>query len=588
MKNRPALLLIVLGLQTLLAVLAYWAADDASLRTMRVRANERLSILSDTLRDTIDRFGGVPELASAGSPVVAVLQDSASQPLVAAANAFLERAAKGVGAAALFLLDDRGVAIAASNWREAGSFVGHDYSFRPYFQEAMSGGRGRYYGVGVTTGLPGYFMSSRISRASDQKPAGVLVVKIDFSELEESWAKGSETVLVTDQDGVVFLSSDKLLKYRPVLPLSLEDRARLDSERRYASHTIGAVFEPTLLDADLSASGPIAQTAWRMITIIPPDGRRFQPAAAAAVVFTSGLAIWLGLIVLWQRRARVLAERRALVVLERTVAERTAALATALGQLEEEVEERRRIDAELHRARDELVQTAKLAAMGEAFSGLAHEVNQPLAALRTYVSATRLLLDRNDLESATANLSVMDRAIQKLSGLTTNLKRLARQDDRKFENVDLAACVSQVLELLKFRLVDERVEISFTPRGPAWIFGDGARIEQVILNLVQNAIDAVSGQTDGHIAISVETLDAHAVLTVGDHGAGVPEAARGRLFDPFFTTKEPGRGLGLGLSIAYAIIKEHGGSIQHERSEAGETRFRVIFLRAKDGDQDTA
>ncbi|MGJ4949720.1 sensor histidine kinase [Bradyrhizobium sp. HKCCYLS20291] len=588
MKNRRTLLLGILGLQALLAAFAYKAADDASLRAARVRANERLSILSDTLHDTIDRFSGIPDLASAGSPVIAVLQDPASQPLVAAANTFLERAAKGVGAAALFLLDDRGIAIAASNWRDAGSFVGHDYSFRPYFHEAMSSGRGQYYGVGVTTGLPGYFMSSRIARPLDEKPAGVLVVKIDFSELEESWAKGSETVLVTDQDGVVFLTNDKLVKYRPVQPLPSDARARLDGERRYATNPIGAVIEAKLLDADLSASGPIASTSWRMITIIPSDGRRLQPVAAAAIVFTTGLALWLSLIVLWQRRARVLAERHALVVLESTVAERTAALASALGRLEQEVEERRRTDAELHRARDELVQTAKLAAMGEAFSGLAHEVNQPLAALRTYVSATRLLLERNDLASATANLSVMDRAIQKLSGLTANLKRLARQDDRKFETIDLGVCVGQVLELLKFRLVDEHVEIEFEPLSRAWMFGDAARIEQVVLNLLQNAIDAVSGQADRLIVIAVETLDEQVVLIVGDRGPGVPAAASGRLFDPFFTTKEPGRGLGLGLSIAYSIVKEHGGSIQYERSDAGETRFRAVFPRAKGAERNIA
>ena len=588
MKNRRTRLLVIFALQALLAALVYRTVDDASLRAMRIRANERLSILSDTLHDTIDRFGGVPELVSAGSPVVAVLENAASKPLVEAANAFLERAAKGVGAAALFLLDERGVTIAASNWREAGSFVGHDYSFRPYYREAMRGGRGQYYGVGVTTGLPGYFMSSRISRPSDQTPAGVLVVKIDFSELEASWAKGGETVLVTDQDGVVFLSSDGHLKYRPVRPISEEAAARLDSERRYASNRIGPVIDPKFLDADLSASAPIAETSWRMITIIPADGRKFQPVAAAAVVFTTGLALWLGLIVLWQRRAKVLAERQALVVLERTVEDRTAALASALGRLEQEIDERRQTDAELHRARDELIQTAKLAAMGEAFSGLAHEVNQPLAALRTYVSATRLLLERKDIESATANLSVMDHAIQKLSGLTASLKRLARKDDRRFEPVDLTACVAQVLELLKFRLVDERVEILFVAPAPAWMLGDGARIEQVVLNLVQNAIDAVSGQADRRIAISAEVLDEQVVLTVGDRGPGVPEGAGGRLFDPFFTTKEPGRGLGLGLSIAHAIVREHGGSIQHERSEAGETRFRVVFPRARSEERDRA
>jgi two-component system C4-dicarboxylate transport sensor histidine kinase DctB len=324
-----------------------------------------------------------------------------------------------------------------------------------------------------------------------------------------------------------------------------------------------------------------------MITVISPDGRRLQPIAAAVIVFTTGLALWLGFIVLWQRRARMLAERQTLVVLERTVEERTAALASALGRLEQEIAERGRADAELHRARDELVQTAKLAAMGEALSGLAHEVNQPLAALRTYVSATRLLLERNDLDSATANLSVMDRAIQKLSGLTANLKRLSRQDGRSFENVDLVACVSQVLELLKFRLADERVEILFRAPAPAWMFGDGARIEQVVLNLVQNAIDAVSGQADRRIAIAAETLDEQVVLTVGDRGPGVPDEASGRLFDPFFTTKAPGYGLGLGLSIAYAIVREHGGSIQHERSDAGETRFRVLFPRAKGGERET-
>jgi two-component system C4-dicarboxylate transport sensor histidine kinase DctB len=570
---RSRALLALVAALTISAATVYLAVDDYGRKVTERTAEARLSLTGDTLRDTIDRFVGIPELAGASRQVTELLARPDDAGLRDLANRFLERTATEVGLAALFVVDRSGTALAASNWRESTSFVGHGYAFRSYFTDALAKGRGRLFGVGVTTGLPGYFLTSRIGPAD--AAAGVVVAKVDFAPLEASWSAGGERVMVSDGDNVVFLATEASLRYRPLGKLTAAGAAAIAAEQRYATHAIGPPITPAQMGSGAVASRPVDGTPWHITVVVPWLGRGWQPATAAALTFLAGIVVALAFIVRSQRRARVIAERESKAALERRVAERTADLALALQRLEAEIAERRRVDADLHRARDELVQAAKLAAMGRAFSGLAHEVNQPLAALRTYLSSTRLLIARGDHAEAIRNIAVMDGAVERVTTLTSELKRLARRSDDNRAEIDLAVVARRVADLLRFRFADAGARLALEVASEVRIHGDSTRLEQVVLNLLLNAIDAVASQDERSITLTVDVEDGQAHLVVADRGPGVADEDRARLFEPFFTTKEVGVGLGLGLAISYAIIRDHGGTIRYERSPSGETRFHV-------------
>lgn len=568
----------------LIAGAIYHAVDTMGERATRRLAEERLSLLSDTLEATIDRFASIPGLAGESRSIARLLLEPEDAAARDKANRFLEQTSRDIGLGALFVLDMRGLTLAASNYADSTSFVGQDYSFRPYFTEALRNGRGRYYGVGVTTGKPGYFLSSRI--ALDEGRSGILVAKVDFSALEESWAGGGEHVLVMDADGVIFLATDAKLRYRPLAPLTPDRRAVIQQEQRYAAIKLGMPIAQDEWPQGQRAVRPIAGTPWSLMVVTPWAGRGWAPAGAAALGVMASLVLVLAFAMQRQRRARLLAERAAFHALEDRVAARTRDLAGALARLEQEILERQRIDGALHRARDELAQAAKLAAMGQAFSGLAHEINQPLSALRTYLASLRLMIERGMTEDAKGNISIMESALSRLSTLTGDLRRLSRRSDDDDQLVDLDEVATRVAALMKYRFADNGAALKLASEPGARVRGNANRLEQVVLNLVLNALDAVSEQRAAHVTLAITTEEGQAVLSVSDPGPGVPESQRGRLFEPFFTTKEDG--VGLGLAISYAIVQDHGGTLEYERTPAGETRFRLALPLVPGVGADTA
>lgn len=571
-----------LAVTLLAAAAAYGLADLHGRRQTESLAQDRLSSLSQTFRTTIDRFAGLPALTAAAGPVTALLMTPANRDRQSAANRFLADTARAIGAQALFVMDASGLALASSNWAEPTTYVGHDYSFRPYFLDALASGRGRFFGVGVTTGLPGYFLAQQVPGPTPDRPLGVLVLKVDFSLLEAAWAGGDTTVLLSDGDGVVFLTSDPGLRYRALDRLAPQAAASLAAEQRYGGNRVGPLLDPARdLPPGARLSAAVDGTPWTLTVIAPWQNRGPLPAAAAGLTALAGLVLGLLAVVQRQRRARQQAERDTLTALEQRVQDRTADLTAATARLEAEIADRRRVDAELHRARDGLVQSAKLAAMGRAFSGLAHEVNQPLAALRTYLSSTRLLIDRGDSAAALANISTMDGAVARLSALTADLKHLSRRSDDRRQATDLATVASRVAGLLTFRLGDDGVTLTLDAPAPVWAAADAARMEQVVLNLLMNAIDAVQDlpATARRVILSVDEQAGQARICVADPGPGLPATAAEHLFEPFFTTKPVG--LGLGLAICYGIVSDHGGTLSHDRISrpdgTAETRFTVAL-----------
>ncbi|MGN8250347.1 sensor histidine kinase [Pseudomonas sp. SMV7] len=561
-----------LGLITLLIVLgtalsAGWAMHQAKRQAMAAdarRASQQLGLYANALHTLIDRYRALPAVLALDPELIAALQGPVSEPLQDALNRKLERINGAANSSTLELLDRTGLAIAASNWRLPSSYVGSNYGFRPYFKQARSQGSGRFYAVGVTSGVPGYFLASAVNDEHGRF-LGAMVVKLEFPELEREWRQGSDILLVSDARGITFIANQDGWRYRELQPLTGADRAELAETRQYDKHplvplqhevltrfaensTLSRVHGPAGTGEYLWESLPLGSEAWTLHLLRKPqvvaDGRNAALAAAA---------VWLSLVF----AALFLSQRLRLARLRQRSRE----------ELKRQVEERTR---ELRTAQEGLVQSAKLAALGQMSAAMAHEINQPLTTQRMQLETLRLLLDHGRYDEARQALEPLEQMLTRMAALTGHLKTFARNSPVGLrERLDLATVVDQALHLLDARMRSEAVEVALYLARPAWVRGDAIRLEQVLINLLRNALDAMADKRYKRLEIRIEPDGELWRLSVLDSGGGIDEANLAKVFDPFFTTKPVGEGLGLGLAISYGIVHEAGGQLQAENLPGG-------------------
>jgi two-component system C4-dicarboxylate transport sensor histidine kinase DctB len=582
--------------------LSYIYAEESSVRKLSERANTSLSLVASTLQATIGRYQYLPDVIALAPEVRNLF---AEKPVEAAglpdrrqvANSYLDRVNSKAGSAVLYVLDHEGTGLASSNWRDpVYSFVDKSYKERPYRIEAMNGGEGRFYGEGKTTSLPGYFLAAAIRK--DSQIHGIAVVKIDLTKLEKEWKDAKEPVAAADENGVLFLSSEAVWRYRPLRELGsaalarihaamqypdLHNEALLGKERPYRG---GRLVELKMAAKDdpetrIVFTRPLAALGWTLVYFGDPGEVRRPAAFAAALAGLALIAVFMGGFVIQQRLRTLQVERKAKRELEIRVQARTSELSEANLRLQAEVEERRKAEAELFRTRDRLIEAARRAALGQFLAGLVHETNQPLAALRTYLASTKLLVSKSKIGEAAANLGTMQTVLDHLSQLSGRLKMMIRGDTKEFQPANLSESAGRVLSLLKPHFEELGIALNAGIAPDIWVHGDSVRLDQVLLNLLNNASDALSGRECGHLRISLAVENGRASLLVEDNGPGVPQEQLLHLFEPFFTTKERGMGSGLGLATVQRIVADHDGTIEYRRSELGGAAFHILFPVAR-------
>ncbi|QLC73112.1 sensor histidine kinase [Pseudomonas sp. LPB0260] len=549
--------LILLGLSA-----SIWLAGRyAERRAWEERSGEargQLQLYAQSIHTLVERFRSVPEVLALDSDIKSLLRAPSDRLLRGRLNQRLEQLNAAAGSNVLYLLDQRGDTLAASNWRDWTSFVGNNYAFRPYFQDALRQSAGRYFAVGVTTGIPGYFLS-HVVRDDDGGVLGVLVVKLELEELQREWAAQPGVLLVADSYGVVILSNRPAWRFRALQALSDQDRAELVEVRKYAEQALQPLPSELRGKIDTAAewrrvSGPegprdylwqsltLAEDEWTLHLLVEPqtlvDSVRSYRLAAAGVWMT------LAFLLLY------LAQRRKNQRLQAGIRER----------LEREVTLR---TAELREAQEGLVHAAKMAALGQMSAAMAHEINQPLTAMQMQLGSLRLLLDSGRQADVREGLQRIDGLLQRMAGLTGHLKTFARKSPAGLsERLRLSEVLEQALQLLAPRLRNEDVELRREIDASVQVLGDAIRLEQVLLNLLHNALDAMAGVDKRVLSLSLQRDGEHCLLRVADSGGGIASEHLGHVFEPFFTTKPVGQGLGLGLAVSYGIVRELGGSLE--------------------------
>ncbi len=555
-------------------IAAAWA-ERSGIARLRDAGQQRLALYASGLNAELQKYDYLPTLLGLDPRVVALLDEGAAPARQDDVNGYLEQMNRRAGSNAIYVLDLTGRVAAASNWNEPVTFVGEDLAYRPYFQDALTKGSGRFHGIGTTSGLPGYYFSYPITKG--ERTVGVAVLKTKLDSLERDWQAADEIVAVADENEVIALSSLPSWKFRSLRPLSRDTLARVSVTRQYDGVTIAplemealpaaAPDQARLVRLEASAGHeaslhlvqerPLPGSGWRLLLFSSLD-----PVAAArqlAALATAVLYAFLALLALYLRQ-----RRRTRRELEMLVGERTRELTAANSRLVHEIGERKRTEAEL-------VQAGKLAVLGQMAAGIAHEVNQPLAALRTLSDNARVLLQHDRLAEADHNLARIAHLVQRMGKITRALKSFARKSPAELAPVSLARALANAQFLVEPRIKEAAIDADIAAPDPdILVQAEDVRLEQVLVNLFNNAVDALAGQPRRTLWARCEDLGERVLVRVSDTGAGIAEAILPRLFEPFCTDKAPGAGLGLGLAISSGIIRDFGGRLSgHNRPEGG-------------------
>ncbi len=568
----------------------FWAGD-LFLEQTRARAAAKLDLYASNLSGALGKYQAVPRLLALNGDVVELFRRAGDPAVRDRANLLTATVNDLTGAEDTYLMDAEGMTFAASNWDSARPFVGHNFSYRPYFQQAMEGRLGRYFALGTTSGKRGYYFASRVTH--DGEALGAVVVKVSLDDIEAAWTASDEDVIVTDPHGVIFIASQPDWRFRSLARLDAASEQAIAETRRYESMDLrpldlerkqlgqGAAQLLTVGGAEyVMVDEAMPEAGWTLHVLASTQLARSQAVTAMVVAALACAITLLVATLILQRRSRFIErieyQRRASEELERRVEERTADLTEANVQLEREIAERQAAEADLRRAQDDLVQAGKLAALGQMSAALSHEFNQPLAAIRSYADNAQLLIERNREAEASGNLQLIKELTARMAEISKHLMTFARKPRSELRPVALAQVLDDTLDFLRIRLERAGAEVTVQRPAPALtVLAGRVRLQSVLLNLVSNALDAMEGQAAPRLEISVAEAEGRVSLALRDHGPGIAAEQIGRIFDPFFTTKDVGEGLGLGLSIAYNIVKDFDGTLRAENHPEGGAVFII-------------
>ena len=566
--SRASLSLAGIAIAGLAVWLAVTSTGNIAIDQLQQTARARLALYESTLRAAVDRYRYLPYVVSRNHDIADIVSGNGNADIT---NRYLEKVNERSGAAALYVMDHTGTTVAASNWNTPDNYLGKNYGFRPYFKESLAGQDGFFYGIGVTTGRSGLFISHPISK--DGEIIGVVAVKLELDELEQNWQGGGETVFVSDADSVIILTSRSDWKYRTIRPLTVTERDRILRNRQYSGQELLPLHmdEKPSGDDDIVKIGneqflfdvkPISGSDWNLFYLTPMDYVAERRTSALLITIIGSGLILLTVLFLRERELKLASQRKSLEF---------ARIQALNARLEQEIGERRKTEAELRGTQDELVQAGKLAALGQMSAAIAHEINQPIAAIRTFCASAKLLLERGKPEKLGPNISQISALTERMGAITGQLKTFSRKSTGVLEPVNIKSALDNVIQFLSSQLHNEGCVLEQKEfDGKLIVHADLVRIEQVFLNIIRNALDAMDGDLEKRIVVELSNARDQATIRISDTGPGIDKASLGLLFDPFFTTKDPGQGVGLGLSVTYGIVRDFGGTIRaYNRADGG-------------------
>ncbi|AKS46315.1 two-component system, NtrC family, C4-dicarboxylate transport sensor histidine kinase DctB [Octadecabacter temperatus] len=523
----------------------------------RGAAEVRLALYSANLLSELQRNSIVPQLLARDPSLIGALNSADYTQSTSRLLSFVDE----IGAASLLLMDTDGRIVAATNRERLGENQWSQRSFLDALRTNVT-----TFTVGEREeGGYSFTYSRRIDDGG--QVIGVVSVEVDLAKWERSWAGISDAVMVLDSEGIAILATEPRWRGR----LEEEGIALQEPQTAIERALRGTPDWSALpIDAYLRGDGVMRQEArvsfqgWRVVSFTTFQSVRERVNAILALEIM-GFAITLaGLFWFLSRKSNLAA---------RMFQMESAELRQLNSRLQREIAERKKVEKDLEVAEQTVAQTSKLAALGEMSAAVSHELNQPLAAMKTYLAGVRLLISRERPDEAVVAVQRIDSLIERMGAITKQLKSYARKGKDSLEPVDMKDAVLSSLSMMEPQLRQRQVAITRTlPDQPVMIFGDRMRLEQVIINLLRNALDATKMAGEPVIEILLVQGDV-ARLSVHDNGGGIEDLDE--LFEPFYTTKAPGDGTGLGLAISSGIVNDFGGRLTARNSAKGGAVFEV-------------
>ncbi|MDF1854053.1 ATP-binding protein [Pseudooceanicola sp.] len=550
-------LLIFVAIACGVVLVTNWLLTERFTQNTRSRAELRLALYGGNLVSELQRNSIVPQLLSRDPALIGALNGQDFSQSTQRLISFVDE----IGAASLMLLDSDGRSVAATDRNR----LGESHRQAPYFVDALRS-NGTVFSL-LEREAGGYRFTYSRKLESQGQALGVVIVEVDLQKFERAWAGISDAVHVTDSTGRIILATEPRWRGK-----SEADALAAEPPASAIQRAIQATADWTALPADAYLGG---EAVMRMSARIPFRGwqvtsfttyasiRERVNGVIASEIMAFAILLALTFYVLSRKNA-----------LQSAFFQRESAELRALNaRLQREIAERERVQENLAVAEQTLAQSSKLAALGEMSAAVSHELNQPLAAMKTYLAGAGLLLRRNRPDEALSSFQRIDDLIERMGAITKQLKSYARKGADELAPVNMVQSVHSALSMMEPQLKRHQVRLNLAmPDQPVMVMGDRVRIEQVIINLMRNAIDATLTVDPPQIDVLLSAGET-ATLTVRDNGQGIDDLTS--LFEPFYTTKKPGDGVGLGLAISSGIVNDLGGRLTARNASVGGAVFEM-------------
>ena len=541
----------------------WWYGYVVALGQLERRAQSDLTLAADSLTAELRRYRELAVLTADRPQLSGVLAGSGR---VEAVRPILQQVSDKTGALDIVLLDTAGVPLIGTQDAPAFSHVGQSY-----FERAMDGALGVDHPV--RDGVRTFVFAAPVF--SDAGPViGALLVYAGVGGVEDSWRGARPVLFFTDADGIVFVSNRSELVLRSRAPGDFLNYTARDLRGMDVWSVSGSRYVPRRA-LHRTMDLPVIGMHGEVLLDVAPARQiaLLQSAVAGALCLAFGALLFLA-----TQRRRTLAEANA--KLEHRVQDRTAQLSSANLSLRQEVEDRRVAEVQLTKAQADLVQAGKLSALGQMSAGISHELNQPLMAIQSFAENGQSFMERDRPDMAAKNLGKISELAHRMGRIIRNLRAFARQESEPLGDVDVGRVVDTVLELLGPKIAEAQVDVRWDGADGVIVRGGDVRLQQVVLNLASNGIDAMELSDPRVLTIIVAADATRVTLSVRDTGPGITEPEK--IFDPFYSTKAIGaaEGMGLGLSISYGLVQSFGGVIRGRNHDAGGAIFTVELIPA--------
>ncbi|MEK9734724.1 MAG: ATP-binding protein [Paracoccaceae bacterium] len=560
-RSFPWRLPVVLFIFLLISIVTLWVSNawltERFSESMRNKLEVRLTLYSGNLKSELQRNSIVPKLLARDQELIGALH---SQDFSTSTQRLIDFVDE-IGAASLMLLDKDGRTVASTDRNNLGSM----HREKAFFVDATRSNETVFTIVPQETGGVDFYYSRRIE--FQNRFIGVVSVEVDLHKFERAWAGISDSIMVLDSEGKIILATDP--RWRGVSETeALAKRPAETALSQAVQFTAGLTGyrDSTYVqgEAVMRIAGRVPFRGWQIVSFTAFSSVREKVNSILALE-VMGFSLMLAMIFyLANRRTRV-----RLKIFENESAE----LRRLNERLQREIAEREKVQKTLEVAEQSLEQSSKLAALGEMAAAVSHELNQPLAAMKTYLAGAGLLLSRNRPDETLSAFHRIDDLIERMGAITRQLKTYARKGSETFSPVDMSAALSSSLSMMEPQLKHSNIRLEkVISEQSVVVIGDRVRLEQVLINLLRNAVDAVKTVPDPVIEIMLSRGET-VTLSVRDNGSGIEELDL--LFEPFHTTKKDGDGVGLGLAISSGIVKDHGGRLTARNSDDGGAVFEV-------------